>query len=239
MSVETVYQGRFGNHVFQYACARLFAIERGLKMETEFCETDILPVSPHEEGEFYKAPLIGVGDGTDVFSLPKKEARYRFHGFFQRSDFYFKRRAALEKIFRPRPTPVVDTGNDILMSLRLGDYFQHQIAIHYSWYIKILERESFDRLIIISDDPNPDYLKHFERWDPIVVPGSASKHWDLIRAYERVIASNSTFCWWALFFGRAKKIYIFKRWIGHPHSNLNEFEGAIQVDGPFLHEGSI
>ena len=235
MSVVVIYQGRFGNNVFQYACARLFAMERGLKLETDFCGQDILPSTPNEDGEVYKTPLLGVGDGDDVFNLPKRQVRYIFRGFFQRSEWYFKRRQMLEKVFRPKPTPLLNK-TDLVMSVRLGDYFSHKIAIHPSWYIKILEKESFSRLVIVTDDPNPSYMKHFRPWNPIIVPNDVVEHWNILRSCEKVIAANSTYCWWALFFGKAKKIYIFKRWIGNPISNLNEFEGAIQVDGPFLHE---
>lgn len=236
MSVTVVYQGRFGNNVFQYACARLFAMERGLKLDTEFPGQDILPATPNEDGEFYGTPLLGVGDGDDVFSLPRKKVRYIFQGFFQKAEWYFKRRKMLEKIFKPKPILVTNT-TDLVMSVRLGDYFLHNVAIHPSWYIKILEKETFTRLVIVTDDRNPSYFKHFEPWNPIIVPSNVVEHWNIIRSCDKVIASNSSFCWWALFFGRAKKIYMFKRWIGNPTSNLNEFEGATQVDGPFLHEG--
>ena len=237
MSVVTLYQGRFGNNVFQYAAARLFAMERGLKLETEFPGQEILPTTPNENGKFYDGPHIGIGDGDDIFNLPERKGRHVFRGFFQRAEWYFKRRKMLEKIFKPKPV-LVENKTDLLMSVRLGDYFYHKIAIHPSWYIKILEKESFSRLVIVTDDPNPDYFKHFAPWNPIIVPNNVVEHWNVIRSCEKVIAANSTYCWWALFFGKAKKIYIFKRWVDNPISNLQEFEGAIQVDGPFLHEVS-
>lgn len=235
MSVEVAYKGRFGNRAFQYACARLFARERGLQLVGEFPDQHILPVSETERGDVVETPRIPIGDDDDIWSLPKLKAFYRFDGFFQKPHWYFMRRKELEEIFLPRRIGEVNR-KDIIANIRLGDYRIHNIVIHPKWYVEILEKESFGRLTIVIDEPDREYLRHFDRWNPSVVTGNPASDWDLLRSYEKLIASNSTYCWWAMFFGAARSPYIFQRWIGNPKAQLQEFPGAVQVPGDFLHE---
>jgi len=229
------YRGRFGNHVFQYACARLFARERGLALASDFPGEHILPTTSPEPGETFDGPVIPVGDDDAVFDLPRASAKYRFDGFFQRPGWYFERRRELQDVFSPRPLLSVNS-QDMLVNLRLGDYRTHRVVIHPEWYIGILEKASFRGLVIVTDEEDPEYLKHFARWRPTIIPGPPADHWHALRSFENVIASNSTFCWWAMFFGAVKKLYVFRRWIDNDKARLNEFPGAIQVGGRFLHE---
>jgi hypothetical protein len=237
MTVEINYGGRFGNHVFQYGCARLFAIDQGLKLFTDFPRQDheILSTSPPHDGAAYKEPTSVLRDGDQIFGRRFPPGRYVFSGFFQNAAWYHERRKELERIFHPAPITNKNT-EDIVVHIRLGDYRCFKWVIHPKWYLDVLERESFQRLYIVSDERNEGYLAHFNKHNPIFIAGPPAQHWNFLRSFDRIVSSNSTFCWWACFFSEATRIYTFKRWIDHPNVVLSAFPGAIPVDGIFTHE---
>jgi hypothetical protein len=68
------------------------------------------------------------------------------------------------------------------------------------------------------------------------VAGTPARLWNFLRSFDRVVASNSTCCWWACFFSAASRVYTFRRWIDNPNAALSEFPRAVPVDGAFAQE---
>lgn len=234
MSVTINYKGGFGNHLFQYIAARLFAVKHGLRLQTEFDDQGIVKMDPHEDGLDVHGEERLISDFDDIFGKEWPHAPYRFDGFFQKADWFYSRRADIMKFAHPAPVPYVNT-EDIVMHVRLGDYKAMDWVIHPSWYLEVLKNERFHRLHIVTDELDGDYLSHFRRYDPVIVSSGKNSDWTYLRSFDRVVCSNSTFCWWALFFGSASRIIVFKRWIGLPFNNLC-IPGSIEVDGKFVRE---
>lgn len=259
MSVETSYwpSSRFGNNLFQYIIARLFAMKHGLRMITPFTPangTDILHVLPSDEGETVEAPSIRITDDPwicaqrpetpflilspqqDLFSGKWPRAHYIFEGWFERSQWYHDRRAEIESFVTPDPIADINT-KDIVVNLRVGaDFIAKHWTIHPKWYLDILARERFDTLHIVTDCRNHEYLRHFAHYAPHIICSGPRGDWNYLRAFDRIICSNSSFCWWACFFSRASRIYTFMRWHAYPIGRLERFPNGVEEDGPFLHE---
>lgn len=239
MSVTIHYTGGFGNNLFQYACARLFAMENNLKLLTEFNHPDVLRMTPFEGGREYNTPKIYIGEGWTPLAHPYSPNNYEFVGYFQKGSWYTSRRNQIESFVRP--ISVERNTKDVVMHLRLGDFKQCRITIHPSWYLGILEREFGSRqdgrqLFIVTNEADIGYLTHFRKYDPFVVSTNYAHDWNFLRRFDTVVASNSTFCWWAVFLSRPKMLYTFKRWIGNPGMELDTLENQTVVDGKFLHE---
>lgn len=237
MSVRIDYFGRFGNHAFQYACARLFAKEVGLRLISPFpsISREILQTLPEEDGSVYESPETVFTEADDVFSGKWKPGRYVLHGYFQKWWWYHERKAEVERFYRP--APVQKRGRkDILVNLRLEDYWTYNLVIHPKWYLDILAKESFDNLFIVADQPDDRYISYFKQYSPIVVKTFPANDFNFIRTFDRILCPNSTFSWWACFFSQASKIWTFKRWIGNPNAVLSDFPGAIALDGPYWSE---
>jgi hypothetical protein len=236
VSVVVRYLGGFGNNLFQYVCARLFAMENNLRLLTEFNHQAVLPMTHFEGGTPVEGPLIQIGEGWTPLAHPYSLNNYEFLGYFQKGSWYAPRREKIESF--AKPIPMERNTKDIVMHLRLGDFRQCHIAIHPSWYLGILEKEFQPgrRLFIVTNEPDQDYLSHFSKYSPHVVCTTYGFDWNYLRRFETMISSNSTFCWWAAFFSRPKTLYTFKRWIGNVDMELDVLDNQIIVDGRFLHE---
>jgi hypothetical protein len=257
MSVELQYPScLFGNRLFQYAAARLFALQNGLALKSTFRpgnEHGVVSAIPFEGGEAVSAPLVKLTDapvfaygGFTLLSNPDElltrswpRARYVLKGWFQHAHWYYERRKHIEAFYQADPIGEVNT-RDIVIHLRVqDDYRAWRWIIHPTWYLKILEAERFDRLHVVTDARNQQYLSWFARYDPVIVSSTGRADWQYIRSFDRIICSNSTFCWWAAFLSRARKIYTFKRWINAPHVRMGQFPNGMAIDGPFMHEGPL
>lgn len=234
MSVQINYKGRFGNHLFQYIAGRLFADHLGLKLRTKFEEQRMVQMLPQEGGMVLGGPQKVLTDDDDIFGSGWFGGNYVLDGFFQNSDWYYSRRQKVMEFAKPSPAPLVNK-EDLVMNVRLGDFRAMDWVIDPSWYLDILNSETFKTLHIVTDQIDYDYLSHFKKYNPIVVSSGREQDWVYLRSFDKVVCSNSTFCWWAMFFGSASKIYVFKRWVGLTHQNL-KIPGSVEVDGLFEKE---
>lgn len=239
MTVHVLYKGRAGNHLFQYICARLFAIKNGLRLATPFTHPELVRMAPHESGEWVEGSHLNVRfeDGQNPFERSFGRARYIFDGYFQVGEWYHQAKPAIESFASPEP-PVDLNTDDLVMNIRVGsDYKEFGWIIDPSWYLEVLSRERFKKLHIVADTVDPAYLAYFKKFDPVVVSSGSEGDWAYLRSFDKIICSNSTFCWWAAFFSQASRIYTFKRWVDRPEVNLGPFPGrGIEVDGVFLRE---
>lgn len=122
--------------------------------------------------------------------------------------------------------PILKNTRDVVMHLRL-DGFNHEgynsHIIHPKWYISILDNLSFDTLYIVMDtkcgkvwhkqhEHKKKYLSYFSEYNHMIVSNNANDDFEFIRKFDKIICSNSTFCWWACFLSEASDIYIPPYW---------------------------
>ena len=198
---------------------------------------DVVQCAARAEGiRIYGAP-VRITDDYDIFDRAWAPDHYVFDGYFQRSRWYHERR---DQVLRCIELPAIQEVNrkDIVINLRVDeDYRSLSWTIHPSWYLQILAEEKFERLHIVTDVRDEQYLAHFRKYDPIVVSSGPRGDWERLRSFDRIVTANSTFSWWAAYFSRASRIYTFKRWVTHPIPQLHAFPNGVEIDGKFLHEG--
>jgi len=237
MGIQVKYQGRLGNHLFQYIAARLFAEANDLRLLSCLPENDVVRCSPRLDGRrVYGAPTV-ITDEYDIFDRVWAPDHYVFDGYFQRSRWYHERRSQVLRAIELEPIREVNR-KDIVINLRIDeDYRSLNWTIHPSWYLRILSQENFERLHIVADVRDEIYIDHFRAYDPVIVASGPKGDWKYLRSFDRIVTANSTFSWWAAYFSQASRIYTFKRWVTHPVPQLHAFPNGVEVDGKFLHEG--
>lgn len=181
-------RGRFGNQLFQYAYARLYAERHGLVLETadwvgrdlygldEPLARDILPKVP--EGAL-------AGGGFTALASPEGDPQLRnadLHGYFSRHGAdWAPYRDAFRRCFRPAERlragldGIVDRlraqGRTlVVLHLRRGDFGYGAFwAAPASWYRAALERlwPTLDQPVLVVASDDPDAKREFAAWSPV------------------------------------------------------------------------
>jgi hypothetical protein len=213
------YFGRSGNNWFQYVYARLLSMERKHTLGTEPPKT-FLKFSEYDQSQNT--------NGMDI----------HLHDYFQDAELYNNHRDSIKSMFI-LPT-MVRNYDDVVVHLRLTDYWWHKNkwVISPLWYRGLIQREKY-RFCYIVVEPHPTnevYFKYLEGLKGLryVTGGTAESDFNLIRSFDRIICSNSTYCWWAAFLSEASKIYTFKPWVKDKRVSLSNMAGATPVDGYFF-----
>jgi hypothetical protein len=222
MSIEIKWTGRTGNSFFQYAYARLKSAETGIKLVTPWPHSEFLEATPFCEGR----------ETEEVIE-------YSAHNV-QDAKHYIGKRDVMRKFWIvPK---VVQNFDDLVVHLRLTDYNLEWIrsVINPEWYDKLIRSQKYRRLyIVVEDHPSVKrYLSFFNRFKHKVVQASPKECFDFIKSFDKIICSNSTFCWWAAYLSEARTVFTHRPWLSDARRKafLDNMEGAIQVDGGFYRD---
>lgn len=248
------YFGRTGNQLFQYAFARIMQIVHGGDIYTPQPKV-FLPLRPVEP-----VPITERGNTFNVTDnnscevmdkVPDGVTHLHLHGYFQKSWFYNQYREQIKNMFDLSLMDkwlFYDTNyDDIVIHLRLTDYFWIKVnsVICPDWYADIVRGEKYKKCyVVVEDHPtNKKYLNFITSMIPrseVVTGGTAIGDFEFIRKFDRIVCSNSTFCWWAAFLSEASKVWTFTPWM---HRNaapdLSGMIGAKPVAGKFFHDREL
>lgn len=241
------YFGRSGNQLFQYVFARVLCERFGMWLYTP-APNVFLPIKPcFKDVDLKRGLTFMVNDRNADQLLDGKHilsgvTHLHLHGYFQKSWFYNPYRDLIRGMFDEAPKCI--DYDDIVIHLRLTDYFWHRVnsVISPEWYINIVKGQQYKKCyVVVEDHPtNRKYLQLITggiRNCEIVTGGSTLDDFNFIRSFDRIVCSNSTFCWWAAFLSNATKIWTFKPWLNKVGAkympDLSGIAGAIEVDGKF------
>tara|TARA_Y100001937_G_scaffold125183_1_gene191458 strand:+ start:3548 stop:4381 length:834 start_codon:yes stop_codon:yes gene_type:complete len=251
--VNIKYKGRYGNNLFMYFAARIYAEQHSLNLKADIPDKYFSINEPESLGgnqRQLKNYEIGDDDYDEQGNLPYHGVgSYRFFGLFQKEETLFQNR---EKIlswvnldFEKQDTCTIH--------LRLDDYYiqRRSLVINTDYWIHCIEKHAdvYDKINIVCEKPKQvwefNYLSNLMsrikelNKKPIYVPGSMPEDIEKIMMSNCIITSNSTFCFWPAFFSKAEKI------ISFPHTGVDLmaddtteiWEGDVQVfkhnQGPY------
>lgn len=244
------YYGRFGNQLFQYVFARVLCMEFDQWIYTPAPKA-FLKLRPYAECKTNDRGITKFISDANVEGYlnaakdthPEGETHLHLHGYFQKSWFYNPYRDLIKQMFDLKLQAI--NYDDIVIHLRLTDYFWYKVnsVISPEWYINILKGQQYKKCYVVVEDhsTNKKYLQLITggiRNCEIVTGGSALDDFNFIRSFDRIVCSNSTFCWWAAFLSNASKVWTFKPWfnkaVGAKYMpDLAGITGAIEADGKF------
>ena len=241
--IKIDYFGRYGNMLFQHFFGRILAQRYDMPIVSPVPQgfLNIYDYTPYpEDGREKYFPVNDVNRYIKFgeIALNNGYNGLHLHGYFQDALLYNKNR---NNIKATCDLPEMQKNyDDIVIHLRLADYWWYKVdaVINPDWYLKILRMEKYRKCYIVVDDhpTNKKYLQALSgiHNKVIVSDNSAKVDFHFIRSFDRIVCSNSTFCWWAAFLSDASTIYTFKPWLRKsPEAKLAGMTGAIQVDGGF------
>lgn len=223
----TSYNKNLGNKLFIYACSRIIAdildcdlicpenaIIRRVNQETNEYENVVFPYSGIGNRRKITSPTMVVND-NDIASSGSIEtllSRFPNHGFFIQTYFskydYIKPYKKMVKEYFKSLTLPNRNNNDMVIMLRNSNMADN-FMLPDKYYTDIIEQETFDNLYISLDHCNKhvSLLEKLEKYNPIFIEGNILNVFSQITSFNKIIASQGTFSFWACFLSEAKIIY--------------------------------
>lgn len=231
--------GRTGNILFQYLMCKLIHLKFGHKYicKTEFSGDDFVTVNEENINSFLKYDckdicskdivLVGYFQKSDFF-IDYREQLLELIYHDTNTDFWnINNTKTFVRDFITSKHSISLNETDVVLSLRLDDFIQlpreSSDIIPPLFYLSILNSIDMNnrRLYIVCDKLTMDwefkYVKHFYRFNPILIQNNLLHDCALMRDCKTLIHSNSTLCWFMSFLSKNKT----KRYI----LNTNFYQG--------------
>jgi hypothetical protein len=244
--------GNFGNCMFEYTAARLFAEKFNYELKTDInfngkdtnCEEFFTEFFDLEDK--HNLPIesfVGIYDDEldKILNYTEEEfknSKYfnknvRMEGYFQDPSIFIDKE--VNKFFKFDESKLIPVNDeDLCVSLRIGsDYKSLNFCIDPEIITNLLDSLWYNRLVIVADEQDSEYLKHFDSYNATIVTNDSKKpikDFYTLMSFKNLIIPNSTFSYWAAVLGKANTIYAPKDW---KFSKLNDI--VTKVDKTILY----
>jgi hypothetical protein len=244
--VEVRYRGSPGDNIFQYCFGRLLAERWGWELQA--LPLPWFPATAERvAGRRFLSPLLSwSGMAAEerqlgVLLRPKDmlqplPARLVLYGWFHRWEYYAAHREAIRRWLQTRPPSRPADPGDFAVCLRArrpeswdepGIHPGHappwkQPVPSPESVAALLERLSFDRLFILTDDPHGEAVRPMERFKPVVMNIDSMGAWHWLRTCRRMVVNVCHASdWWAAWLSGAQEIYAIDPWPSHKPADCN------------------
>lgn len=225
--IETIFQGRLGNNLYQYAYSRILAEKSGYALSFVRKSRHFSPFGSSQGiVGFPKAtPLVGISNKKPITTYVERfdkplhpddivvNGKVKLDGWFQFTDYftdYFDSIRAWLQI-DPNSAGFDVSSKDLLLNLRLGEDYNNEKrcwVIDNSFYLNILDNFAYDKLYICTDNPCSSLLDDYKEYSPTIFSsGDALTDFKFVKSFKKIAISTSTFSWWAAFLSDAEQIF--------------------------------
>lgn len=141
------------------------------------------------------------------FINDNKNKKIVIYGYFTKYE-YIKPYKEKIKSFYDIYTRPKRNNNDIVIMLR-DSREDGRFVLPDEYYLDILESENFDKLYISFDHcyKHNTLFKKLEKYKPIFLESTIQSLFSEITSFNKIIACQGTFSFWACFLSQAEKIY--------------------------------
>ena len=203
----------FANRLFQYCVANIIADRHTLMVPPS--PIDGISRSYQEiAGKKLEGEPELVTSPSDVYNILNRDTILRpllIRGLFQQSALYLNNQSDIRGSWLKldssiQPSEAIST-NDLVIHIRRGDYLLHNWGAPFSFYQDAIKSLTFDRILIVTDDPNDPFLNRFHAYRPSIICSHYLNDFALLTRANKIIMSPSTFSWWGAFLSRAEEIF--------------------------------
>jgi hypothetical protein len=215
-----------GNKLFIYSCCRI--ISELLEYELISPENALIRredsgngnykeiIFPFKSvpGKVVNSPIkvIQDGDMIQLGSLENLIKSFPSHGFlnqsyFSKYDYIKPYKNKVKEYFKSIIKEKRET-NDLVIMLRNSNH-DGSFVLPDNYYINIISEETFDNLYISFDHKHKHHslISKLEKYNPIFIDGDILEVFSEITSFNKIIAAQGTFSFWACLLSCAEKIY--------------------------------
>ena len=215
-----------GNKLFIYACCRVISELLGYELispEKALIRREDSGDGNYKEilfpfnsipGKVVNEPLkvIQDGDMIQLGSIENLIKSFPNHGFlnqsyFSKYDYIKPYKDKIKEYFKPITKEKSKT-NDLVIMLRNSNH-DGSFVLPDSYYVDIISQESFDNLYISFDHKHKhqSLITKLEKYNPKFIDGDILDVFSEITSFNKIIAAQGTFSFWACLLSSADKIY--------------------------------
>ena len=160
-------------------------------------------------GIFFAEDILKFDDGGLVISDSYQGEPIILSAYYQDYRYYRGRKEFISGLLNKLdqyPLKNIPGTHDIVLHFRGTDLSWAQMPLSY--YRWILDKEQFDKLWIVTDDPNHlTVFKLLDCYPSEVLSNDPINDFKFVMSAKKIIMSVSTFCWMAAWLSDADKIY--------------------------------
>ena len=224
-TITIKYNGRYGNNLFQYVAARIFAEKHNLNLLSILDDKGI----KFKDNKVYGTPPEKMNNFVlkdNSYDLSNNEIKYRgpgkytLDGFFQNENYMYKNKHLISSFI----DFTIEKEHRFVLHVRLDDYYfpnKRHLIISTEYYLDCIKKYSndYDDIYIICDNTRKEWerkymdkltngIKEMNK-NPIYEKRGIKDDLKMIYNSNTIVTSNSTFCFWPVFFSHADKIISF------------------------------
>lgn len=235
--VEVRYRGSPGDNLFQYCFGRLVAERWGYELSV--LPMPRFPATAERvAGQRYLSPFqswsgmaveerqLGMLLRGRALETPPR-SRLVLYGWFQRWEYYRGHDETIRRWLRTDLPEKPADGDDFAICLRTRrPEAWREPGIHAgyapSWarpvpsaadIQKLVDRVSFKRLVVLSDDPHSEAVMALKKLNPTVMAIDSFASWNWLRTCRRMaITTCHASDWWAAWLSEAQEIFAINPW---------------------------
>lgn len=216
--------GGLGNQLFQAAAAYAYAKTYGKELILDFSDWTVSHGSPGKSPKTYKNSIFQKFDYiefatkgyTDIFEsrfnfdfLPYYAGDVKLHGYFQSLKYFetFKEEFISQLVLPDVDSDFIEEKN-VAFHIRRTDYLI-QRHIHFICDTEYFKKqfEAFDgyQINVFTDDPEAVSTEFNDYKFNIIQGANELSDLQLLSQHDNIVASNSSFSWWASLLGKPKQ----------------------------------
>ena len=187
--ISIIYNGRLGNNLFQYCYGRIIANKLGIKLKAD--------------------KINGFEHTGDNISGVEIYPPIIFSGFFCDYSYYKKYKNDIKKwLFINKKIEENINKDDLVVYIRRSDYVSSNFSMPMSFYDNCVKDIPHNKLYVCTCDPNDPDIKDFvKKHNAILRHKSVIDDFKFLMNFNKIVLSQSTYCWWAAWLSDATEIY--------------------------------
>lgn len=223
----STYKKNLGNKLFIYAACRIISdlLDYDLvSPENALIRREDINTGKYEEQFFPFKSILGrkkvenpvkIITDSDIVSLKSIESlikeypncKFINQSYFSKYDYIKPYKNMVKEYYKPLIKDKKNN-NDIVLMLR-NSRIDGSFVLPDEYYLNIIERETFDNLYISLDhiERHQSLLNKLQKYNPKIINEKILELFSEITSFNKIIAAQGTFSFWACFLSNAEKIY--------------------------------